>query len=368
MGDYAAGMSLVATLTRSLSPAFRLGADIHVPPGITILFGPSGCGKSTVLRCIAGLTRPEAGRIALNDRVLFDSGRHIDLPPQQRQVGLVFQQLALFPHMSVAANIAYGLHRLPPAERDQRVEAIAASFHITEILSRRPAQISGGERQRTALARTLVTEPAALLLDEPLSGLDHRIQSLIIEDLRRWNEARRLPVLYVTHAHREVYTLGERVIVMDQGRIVATGTPHEVLDHPAGRVLAELAGFENLLPARIVSRRPEAGTMRVRLADSVVELEVPLTESTSGDDITVAIRAGDILLAGVPAVGISARNILEGMIETIERQGPAVEARVSAGAPFMVHLTPASAEELRLAPGSHVWLIIKTYSCRIATG
>lgn len=360
-------MSLVAALSKNL-PAFRLGVDLDVPPGITILFGPSGCGKTTILRCIAGLTRADAGRITLNDVVLFDSARRMNLPPQRRQVGLVFQQLALFPHMTVAANISYGLHGLPPAERDRRVQAIAASFHITELLSRHPTQISGGERQRTALARTLVTEPSALLLDEPLSALDHRIQSLIIEDLRRWNEARRIPVLYVTHAHREVYTLGERVIVMDQGRIAATGTPHEVLDHPAGRILAELAGFENLLPARIVSRRPEAGTMRVRLAHSLVELEVPLTEATSGDDITVAIRAGDILVAGVRAAGISARNILEGTIETIERQGPAVEIRVSAGAPFMVHLTPASVEELGLALGSHVWLIIKTYSCRIATG
>jgi len=361
-------MTLVATLTRNVSPGFRLGVELEVPPGITILFGPSGSGKSTVLRCLAGLTRADAGRITLNEHVLFDSARRVNLPPQRRHVGLVFQQLALFPHMTVAANIAYGLNRLASAERDQRVEAIAASFHITEILSRRPAQISGGERQRTALARTLVTEPRALLLDEPLTALDHRIQSLIIEDLRRWNEARRIPVLYVTHAHREVYTLGERVIVMDRGRVVATGTPHEVLDYPAGRVLAELAGFENLLPGRIVGRRVDAGTMRVRLAHSVVELEVPLTESASGDDITVAIRAGDILLAGVRPVGISARNIVEGTIETIERQGPAVEARVSAGAPFVAHLTPASAEELCLRPGSHVWLIIKTYSCRIATG
>ena len=134
-------MSLAATLTRRLSSAFRLEVDIHVPPGITILFGPSGCGKSTVLRCIAGLARAEAGRITLNARALFDSERRIDLPPQQRRVGLVFQQLALFPHMTVAANIAYGLHRLRQADRDQRVEAIAASFHITGILSRRPPQI-----------------------------------------------------------------------------------------------------------------------------------------------------------------------------------------------------------------------------------
>ena len=361
-------MSLHAVIRRRLSSAFQLEVAVQCPPGITILFGPSGSGKSTILRCVAGLTRADAGRISLSDVVLFDSDRGIDLPPQQRHVGMVFQQLALFPHLTVAGNIAYGLHRLPADERRQRVESIAASFHIADILERRPGQISGGERQRTALARTLVTEPRALLLDEPLTALDHRIQSLIIEDLRRWNEARRIPVLYVTHAHREVYALGERVVVMDQGQIVAMGTPHAVLDHPAASILAELAGFENLLAGRVVSNRPDAGTMQVQLDHAAVSLEVPLTDAAAGGRVTVAIRAGDILVAARPAVGISARNVLEGRIETLERQGPAVVARIAAGAHFVVHLTPASAEDLRLAPGSQVWLIIKTYSCRIAAG
>ena len=361
-------MSLHAVLSRRLSSAFRLDVDIHVPSGITILFGPSGSGKSTVLRCIAGLARADTGRISLNDLVLFDSEQAVDLPPRHRHVGMVFQQLALFPHLTVAGNIAYGLHRLPAGERQRRVEAIAGSFHIVDILHRRPGQISGGERQRTALARTLVTEPSALLLDEPLTALDHRIQSLIIEDLRRWNEARHIPVLYVTHAHREVYALGERVVVMDLGRIVATGTPHQVLEHPAAGILAELAGFENLLSGQVVGRHPDAGTMRVQLDRSTVSLEVPLTDAVIEDRVTVAIRAGDILLADLPAVGISARNVLEGRIETLQRQGPAVVARIAAGASFVVHVTPASTEDLHLAPGSRVWLIIKTYSCRIAAG
>jgi molybdate transport system ATP-binding protein len=339
-----------------------------VPSGITILFGPSGSGKSSVLRCVAGLSRADAGRIALGETVLFDTADGIDLPPRQRHVGLVFQQLALFPHLSVAANIAYGLHRLPQAERSRRVAAIAESFHIADILERRPGQSSGGERQRTARARTLVTEPSALLLDEPLTALDHRIQSRIIEDLRRWNEARRIPVLYVTHAHREVYALGERMIVMDRGQVVATGTPHAVLDHPETGIVAELAGFENLLTGTIVSRRPDAGTMRVRLNGSAVELEVPLSDAVREPLVTIAIRGGDILLAMAPPAGISARNVIEGTIETLDRQGPTVVARVGAGVPVIVHLTPASAEELRLAPGSRVWLIIKTYSCRIAAG
>jgi molybdate transport system ATP-binding protein len=361
-------MSLRATLTRTVSATFTLTIDIEVPAGITILFGPSGSGKSTVLRCIAGLARADAGRITLGDRVLFDAAHGIDLRPQQRGVGLVFQQLALFPHLSVAANIAFGLHHLSKEDRDRRVTAIAESFHIADILERRPGQTSGGERQRTALARALVTEPAALLLDEPLTALDHRIQTRILEDLRRWNEARRIPMLYVTHAHREVYALGERMIVMDRGRVVAGGTPHEVLDNPNVAVVAELAGFENLLPGTIVHRRDEAGTMRVRLDDSAVELEVPLTDAAPDTAVTVAIRGGDILVAVARPAGISARNVIEGTIDTLDRQGSTIVARIVAGVPVVVHLTPASADDLRLEPGSHVWLIIKTYSCRIAAG
>ena len=359
-------MNLRVTLARTLSSSFRLELDIEAAPGITILFGPSGSGKSTLLRCIAGLERPDAGRITLGDAVLFDAGRSIDIPPQQRRVGLVFQQLALFPHLSVAGNIAYGLERIPADQRQQRVAGIAAAFHITDVLHRKPSQISGGERQRTALARTLVTEPSALLLDEPLTALDHRIQSLILDDLRRWVEARPIPVLYVTHAHREVYALGERVIVLNRGTVMAAGTPHGVLDHPDAGILAELAGFENVRSGRVVSRHPEGGTMHVRLDDSPVELEVPLRDLD--DRVIVAIRAGDILVADRPPAGISARNILAGQVEAVRRQGPTVVARVEAGTTFLVHLTPAGAEDLRLGPGSRIWLIIKTYSCRIAAG
>ena len=360
-------MTLRATLARRLSPAFGLDVEIEAPPGITILFGPSGSGKSTILRNIAGLSRPDTGRIVLNDTALFDSERRIDVPPQRRRIGVVFQQLALFPHLTVARNVAYGLHRLSAREREERVASIAESFHIGHLLGRRPAQISGGERQRTALARTLVTEPAALLLDEPLSALDHRIQSHIIDDLRRWNDARRIPVLYVTHAHREVYSLGERVIVLDHGKVVATGTPHDVLDDPGRGMVAELAGFENLLTGRITARRQETGTMTVQLNGSALALEVPLTARPAAGDVTVAIRAGDILVANVAPVGISARNILEGRIEQLRREGPALVAHVNAGLPFVAHLTPASVDDLDLHPGSRVWLIIKTYSCRIAS-
>jgi molybdate transport system ATP-binding protein len=361
-------MTATIAIRARLSPQFAVDVSFTAPPGVTILFGASGSGKTTVLRAIAGLTRPDAGRIVVGDRTFFDAAAAVDVPVQQRGVGYVFQQLALFPHLTVRANIAYGLHTLPAAEQHARVQAVAESFRITHLLDRRPAHVSGGERQRTALARALVTQPAILLLDEPLSALDHAIQSLIIGDLRRWNERHRIPVVYVTHNHREVYALAERVIVMEQGRVLEAGSPHDVLDHPVQRVLATLAGFENVFDATVTERQERAGTMRCRLGASSTEIEVPLTAHRTGDRLSVAVRAGDILLALHEPNGISARNVLSCRLTALTMQGPTVVATVDAGVPFIVHLTPGGADALSLREGDRPWLIIKTYSCRVLAG
>jgi molybdate transport system ATP-binding protein len=288
------------------------------------------------------------------------------VPTRERRVGYVFQHLALFPHLSVEANLAYGLHHEDSDARRRKVHEIAASFKIDHLLGRRPGAISGGERQRTALARSLVTDPAALLLDEPLSALDHATQSRIIDDLRRWNAEHQIPILYVTHSHREVFALGDRVIVLDNGTVTATGTPHDVLEMPEQASLARLAGFENVLDAAVVARKADAGTMTCRLDRSGVELEVPLARGAEGSTIQIAIRAGDILLATEPPRGLSARNILRGRLTSLARDGAAMVAVVDAGAGFVVHLTPSAADGLGLTLGQDVWLVIKTYSCRVA--
>lgn len=359
-------MSAVIEIQKRLSEAFVLDASFAVPAGFTVLFGPSGSGKTTILRAIAGLTRPDGGRIVVGGTTLFN-GDSVDLPVQQRRAGYVFQQLALFPHLSVRDNIAYGLHAVPAAEARDRVGAIAESFRIAHLLDRKPDQISGGERQRAALARALVTDPSILLLDEPLSALDHAIQARILDDLRRWNDLRKIPALYVTHSHREAYEIGERVIALEHGRIVATGTSHEVLDRPSHRMLASLAGFENIFGAEVIERAANNGTMRCRLDGAPTELEVPLTEHQRGDRITVALRAGDVMLAADEPRGISARNALRGHLVEITLHGPTVVATVDAGTPFVVHVTPSAAQALQLRPGREVWLIIKTYSCRVLT-
>jgi molybdate transport system ATP-binding protein len=269
--------------------------------------------------------------------------------------------------MSIAENLAYGLHDRPAHVRREQTGAIAESFRIQHVLARRPGAISGGERQRAALARSLVTTPDVLLLDEPLSALDHATQSRIIDDLRAWNTAHGIPILYVTHAHREVFALGDRVVVLDHGRLVASGVPHEVLHLPEDEGLARIAGFENVFDAVVTERRPDSGTMQCTLTGSATDLEVPLSRGEPGAPVRVAVRAGDILLATEPPRGLSARNVIHGRILSLVREGPTVVARVDAGAPFVVHLTPGAIEALALTPGRRVWLIVKTYSCRIVS-
>lgn len=356
-------MSLTFDITCRLAGTFSLEARSAISPGITIVFGRSGSGKTTLLRAIAGLA-PAQGRITAGDRVLLDSASTLVLPPQRRRVGFVFQQLALFPHLTARANIEYGLANMPVDARTSRVNAIAQSFGIAHLLDRKPPAISGGERQRVALARALVTDPDVLLLDEPLSALDHATQSHIIADLRRWNETHAIPVLYVTHAHREAFSLGERVIVLDNGRVVADGVPHEVLESPSQEPVARLAGFENLFDATVTALHHEAGTMECRIGGTACVIEVPYGEVPSGAEVRLAIRAGDILVGTVLPQGLSARNILPGTIQSLRREGARVVAIVDAGGVFEVHLTPGATSSLALSPGRAVWLVIKTHSFR----
>ncbi|MGA9978784.1 MAG: ATP-binding cassette domain-containing protein [Candidatus Sulfotelmatobacter sp.] len=358
---------------------FVLDVDFHAAPGFTILFGASGAGKTTLLDCIAGLIEPDSGRISIGEDALFDAAAHIDLPVEKRNIGYVFQDLALFPHLTVEENVEYGLLRLPSAERSRRSAAILATFRVAHLARSHPSEISGGERQRIALARALVTDPVVLLLDEPLVGLDAATKSRIIDDLRAWNEAHRIPILYVTHSREEVFALGESVLVLDHGRILAEGTPHEVLSAPRQETVAHLAGFENILDATVESLNADRGTMTCLLQQGEarnaegrkliqrerVALETPLVRAELGSSLRVGIRAGDILLAIIPPVGLSARNVIPGSVLSLERRDVMISARVNCGVELEVHLTLAARESLRLEPGREVWLVIKTYSCHL---
>jgi molybdate transport system ATP-binding protein len=348
--------------------AFSLDLEFQAAPGFTILFGPSGAGKTSILDCVSGLLSPDFGRIVIGDRILFDTSRGVNLPTAKRQVGYVFQDLALFPHLTVWENIEYGLSHLSRRPRRDRCARILDAFRVSGLGTRKVGEVSGGERQRVALARTLVTDPTVLLLDEPLTALDAATKAKIISDLGSWNAAHQIPILYVTHSREEVFALGERVIAIVAGRIVAQGTPHEVLDAPRQETVAQLAGLENIFDATVESTNPDRGTMTCKLfaqGQSFVTIETPLIRAELGMQIRVGIYAGDILLAIVPPVGLSARNVIAGNIVSLEQRDVIVSARVNCGVQMEVHLTLAARDALQLASGRQVWLVIKTHSCHL---
>jgi len=368
-------MSVIPSLSVNIDKRFRSngGREFHLQidqeflPGFTILFGPSGGGKSTLLDCIAGLQTPDAGRVSLADQIFFDSDRGIICPPQRRRIAYVFQSLALFPHLTVEQNVAYGLFETSPTDRSARIDRILQAFHIAPLKNRKPRELSGGEKQRVALARSLATDPRLLLLDEPLTGLDARLRSAILQDLRELEAAKRIPVLYVTHNREELDAIGDRVIVLADGKVRGVGNAREVLDAPTSLAIAQVAGFENLLEAAVEEVRLADGVMRAVLLPSTCELEIPLSRVKKGDRVHIAVRAGDILLATEQPRSLSARNLLPGTIESLEPQGTLVAVKVRAGVRFIVHVTPVAARSLELREGLLVWLVLKTHSCHIVS-
>ncbi len=362
------GEVLRVTLRKGLSCSFELNVDFTVAAGINILFGPSGAGKTTLLDCIAGLTNPDAGQIRISDRYLYDSAKRLEVPVTKRNIGYVFQDLALFPHLSVEANVGYGLSSVPARQRETRVAQCFETLGLSSLARRRPSELSGGERQRVALARALVTNPSILLLDEPLAALDLPVRMKIADDLRRLVQSKPIPVLYVTHSRDEVFMLGENLLVLERGRIIAQGTPHQVLSVPRGETVAQLAGFENIFDAMVSSIHEDRGTMTCRIAATgnvAVELETPMVRSRPGEQLRVGISAGDILLATEPPSGLSARNILRGTVVSLSRRDAIIVALIDCGVELAAHLTLGARDSLSLAPGREVWVIVKTHSCHL---
>jgi molybdate transport system ATP-binding protein len=349
-------------------PQFQLECSFQAEREVVVLFGPSGAGKTSVLDCIAGFRAPHRGRVVLGDRILYCSQDGVNLPVRQRRIGYLSQQPALFPHLTVRQNVGYGLLDLPHGEREARVESILERFRIQRLAASRPAAISGGEQQRVALARTLVCEPELLLLDEPLSALDLSLKSLLLDALFDWQRERSVPMLYVTHDRSEAYSLSRRVMVMEMGRVVADGEPRHVFDAPISRDQAALSGYENLFDAVVQEAHPALGTMTCRIAGTGLLLESPLAKRAEGETASLAVRAGDILLATSRPSGISARNILSGRIRVVEDRAGMAELRVLCAAgdgpdtEFCVHITRGALQNLGLHPGKDVWLIIKTHS------
>jgi molybdate transport system ATP-binding protein len=235
---------------------FQLRAALRVEPGRTlVLFGPSGSGKSLLLRCLAGIHRPVRGRIELDGQVLLDTDRGIDVPPQARRLGYVPQSYALFPHLTVRENVAFGLRRRPEHGGRRRLDELLQAFQLAELMARRPAQLSGGQQQRVALARALAIEPRALLLDEPFAALDAPLRRLLRRELQTLRHRYGFAVILVTHDLGEACALGDQIAVVEQGQIVQAAPPNDVLYRPATPGVARLTGLRNVFPARVTAAR-----------------------------------------------------------------------------------------------------------------
>jgi len=224
---------VLSVRVRLSAGGFRLAVEFDAPSGVTVLFGPSGSGKSTTLSAIAGLSKPESGRIALGNTVWFDSERGIDVPPEQRKVSLVFQSLALFPHLTAVANVEYGIDRsVPPAERRKRALAMLERMRVSHVSGRRPRTLSGGEAQRVALARAFVREPKLVLLDEAFSALDRELRNALGADVRALVAESGIPAIVVTHYRIEARAIGEWAVTVRDGRVVAQGPVRDVVPKP----------------------------------------------------------------------------------------------------------------------------------------
>ena len=344
---------------------FDLDVEFEAAPGFTILFGASGSGKTTTLKSISGIVRPDAGRISVGDTVLYDSEHDIDLPIRHRRVGFVFQDLALFPHLTALANVEFGMSALSRMDRRRRAESMMEALHISHTARRRPGDVSGGEAQRIALARALCCEPRMLLLDEPLSAIDEATKLGVIADLKKLNQRLRLPILYVTHNREEALSLGENVIVLERGRVLAQGQPFDVFGAPVTTGIARLTGVENIFTGRIVNKSEARGTMTVEISDSsgTTRLDVPYGNQAQGESVTVAVPAGDILLATAEPRSTTLRNRLIGRISGIEDRLNGTVVSVEAGVSWSANVTRDAVRELGLNKGQEVWLAFKTHSC-----
>ena len=345
---------------------FELGAEFEALPGqVLTLFGPSGAGKTTLLRTVAGLIRPQRGRIQIADQVVFDQECQVWVPPHRRNVGYLTQGYHLFPHLSVAGNIGYGLPRRDVERRRRRIAELADRFQLTGLENRRPHEISGGQQQRAALARALAPNPDVLLLDEPFNSLDVELRRTLRTELKQNLRSANIPAIMVTHDIEEALSVGDVVQVIDNGRLEAMGSPLEVLGQPGQGRVARLVGVENLLRLSVASLLPQDGTMICSSESSdILRLEVPLSDVARGDRVTVGIRSSDIILADSEPRGSSARNRLSGTVSDIQLRPPGYEVSLACGGvELKCHITGTSLNEMRITPGDSLWAVFKASSC-----
>ncbi|MRU15804.1 molybdenum ABC transporter ATP-binding protein [Roseovarius sp. A21] len=349
------------TLSCSLRHAFQgftLEAQFEVPEGLTVLYGRSGSGKTTIVNAAAGLLRPEEGRMQVNDWLLFDTARKAWLPPHKRRIGYIFQEGRLFPHLTVRQNLRYGSCFAPKDATPEPMAHVVDMLGLGQLLHRRPAALSGGEKQRVAIGRALLAAPRMILADEPLSALDDARKAEVLPYFERLRDEVEIPILYVTHSAAEVARLATTVVALEDGRVIGQGTAAEVLGDPKVTPLgARAAGA--VIEATIATHHPDGLT---ELNAGGTPLFLPALGQAQGSTVRVRIAAHDVILSTKAPAELSALNILSGTIHDIRSgQGPgAMVSLDTAAGRILARVTRRSATRLGLHTGAPCHAVIKS--------
>jgi len=349
------------------------GADLQANEGeFVTLLGESGCGKTTTLRCIAGLETPTSGHISIGSRAVYDSAAKIDIQPERRETGMVFQSYALWPHLTVMETVMYPLRRRKvrgKAAVDRALE-ILDTVGLVQFAARPATSLSGGQQQRVALARALVSRPQLMLYDEPLSNLDPSLRRQVRDEIMRLHHLNGTTSVYVTHDLEEAMHLSDRIIVMQSGLLEQTGTPAEIFSKPTNEFVAKFVGYENLLPATVT--KVQGGDIELKLTTAGIDIALPTSASTKpvavGDQVSIAFRSSNALVLAERAPAGARRLELRGTIERVDFLGSRNEYRISSGDATLRVAESERAyrhETLRREAGAEVWVEIDADLCTI---
>lgn len=350
-------MSLSVSLRHSL-PGFDLDVDFDAPQGLTVLFGASGSGKTSVIEAVAGLTRPQEGRVAAGDHVLLDTRRGISLPPHKRRLGYVFQEARLFPHLTVRQNLLYGQWFAPKSAAREDLGRVVEMLGIGHLLTRRPAKLSGGEKQRVAIGRALLAAPKLILADEPLAALDEARKAEILPYFERLRDESPVPILYVSHSATEVARLATTVVALEAGRVARMGTAAKVLGDPAFRP-GGVRGVGAVLEAKVLAHHDDGLS---ELDAGGARLLLPRVPHDPGQPLRVRIAGQEVTLALTKPEGISALNVLEARVQEVSPgAGPgAVVALQTQAGRVLARVTKRSVAAMGLVPGLECYAIVKS--------
>jgi molybdate transport system ATP-binding protein len=331
--------------------------------GVTALFGHSGAGKTTLINIIAGLIRPDSGSVMVNGQILFDSQKGINLPPEKRRMGYVFQEGRLFPHLSMKANLLYGMKHLPKHKRVISFDQVVELLGIGHLLSRRPSTLSGGEKQRVAIGRALLSSPSLLLMDEPLASLDASRKHEVLPFLRRLPRELSIPIIYVTHSVDEVLNLADNMVLMDSGSVIALDAIETITTRSEFQSLTGHGGG-SVISTAVLSHDKKKKSTHLRFPGGI--MKVPFVDIPIETPLRVRIAPRDVAIALEPPIKTSYQNILEARIEKIEQDNWGyMMIHLDIGCPLLARVTPAACADLSLTEGKEVFALVKSVSVSV---